>query len=60
MTIMFRSLLLALGILSLLALGACGISAGQRRCRYRLGGGAIGKGPGLVTGREGGIVIYQK
>ena len=57
---MFRSLLLALGILSLLALGACGIWRGSDDVDTASGGGAIGKGPGLVTGREGGIVIYQK
>ena len=57
---MFRSLLLALGIVSLLALGACGVWRGSDDVDTASGGGAIGKGPGLVTGKEGGIVIYQK
>jgi hypothetical protein len=57
---MFRSLLLALGIVSLLALGACGVWRGSNDVDTDVGADAIGKGPGLVTGKEGGIVIYQK
>jgi hypothetical protein len=57
---MFRTLLLTLGLLSLLALGACGVWRGSNDVDTDVGGDAMGKGPGLVTGKQGGIVIYQK
>lgn len=57
---MFRSLILALGVLSMLAVGACGVWRGNDNVNTDVGEGAIGKGPGLVTGKQGGIVIYQR
>jgi hypothetical protein len=61
MTVMFRSLLNALAILTLcLAVSACGVWRGASDVSTDHGGGAIGKGPGLITGKQGGIVIYQK
>ncbi len=57
---MFRTLILALGVLSYLALGACSLVRGSSDVDTDVGEGAMGKGPGLVTGKQGGIVIYQK
>jgi hypothetical protein len=60
MTVMIRSLILALGVASLLALGACGVWRGADDVNTDVGADAMGKGPGLVTGKQGGIVIYQR
>lgn len=42
-----------------LLLGSCGEWHGAEDVNTDVGGGALGKGPGLFTGKEGGIVIYQ-
>jgi hypothetical protein len=61
MTVMFRSLLILLAILSLGAgLSACGVWRGSDEVNTDHGADAIGKGPGLLSGKRGGIVIYQK
>jgi len=58
---MFRSLLILLAILSLGAgLSACGVWRGSDEVSGDHGADAIGKGPGLLSGKRGGIVIYQK
>lgn len=43
-----------------LALGACGWVKGDKEVDTADGEGAIGKGPGLLTGKRGGIVIFQR
>lgn len=42
-------------------IGGCGgYVRGDRDVDTSDGEGAMGKGPGLITGKRGGIVIYQK
>jgi hypothetical protein len=60
MTAMFRSSLLIVGLLSLLALGACGVWRGSNNVNTDAPDDAIGHGPGLLSGKDGGVVIYQK
>ena len=61
MTILARYLLLLLVILPLGAgLSACGLWRGSNDVSTDYGQDAMGKGPGLITGKQGGIVIYQK
>ena len=43
-----------------LALSACGLVRGDKDVDTSDGEGAIGKGPGLLTGKRGGIVIFQR
>ena len=43
-----------------LALSACGLVKGDKDVDTSDGEGAIGKGPGLLTGKRGGIVIFQR
>ncbi len=57
----FRFLLTVFVILSLgVGLGACGMWRGSNDVSTDYGQDAMGKGPGLITGKSGGIVIYQK
>jgi hypothetical protein len=61
MTVMLRSLLILLAILSLGAgLSACGMVRGASEVDSDVGGDAMGKGPGMLSGKRGGVVIYQK
>jgi hypothetical protein len=58
---MLRPLLILLAILSLGAgLSACGMVRGASDVDSDVGGDAMGKGSGMMTGKRGGIVIYQK
>ena len=59
--IRLRSLLLALLVCAVpIALGACGVWQGDKEVDTDDGEGALGKGPGLLTGKRGGIIIYQR
>ena len=61
MTALFRFLLATSVVLSLgLAVSACGMWRGAQDVSTDHGADAMGKGPGLITGKRGGIVIYQK
>ena len=40
--------------------GCGGYIRGDRDVETEPASGSAGKGPGLITGRQGGIVIYQK
>ena len=42
------------------ALSGCGIVRGDKDVDTADGEGAIGKGPGLITGKRGAIIIYQR
>jgi hypothetical protein len=42
-----------------LTLAACGEWHGADDVSTDVGGGKLGSGPGLFTGKRGGIVIYQ-
>ena len=55
-TLLIASLVLA----SPLALGACGWVKGDKDVDTDVGEGAMGKGPGLLTGKRGGIIIFQR
>ncbi len=58
---MFRPLINALAVMALcLAVAGCGGWRGASDVSTDHGSDAIGKGPGLITGKQGGIVIYQK
>lgn len=57
----FRFLLTVFVVLSLgVGLSACGQWRGSNDVSTDYGQDAMGKGPGLITGKSGGIVIYQK
>ena len=58
----FRFLLTVSVLLSLgMGLSACGgLWRGSNDVDTDVGEGAMGKGPGIITGKRGGIVIYQK
>ena len=43
-----------------LALSACGVVKGDKDVDTSDGEGAIGKGPGLLTGKRGGVIIFQR
>jgi hypothetical protein len=61
MTVMVRLLIRLLSVLSLvLAVSACGVWRGANDVSTDYGADAMGNGPGLVTGKQGGIVIFQK
>jgi hypothetical protein len=61
MTALLRRLLPVLVLLSLGAsLSACGVWRGTNDVSTDYGADAMGKGPGLITGKSGGVVIYQK
>jgi hypothetical protein len=56
-----RNLLPVLVALSLaLGLSACGMWRGKDDVSTDYGADKMGKGPGMVTGKTGGVVIYQK
>ena len=58
---MVKTLLKALCVLALCAaVGACGVWRGSDDVSTDHGQDAMGKGPGLITGKQGGIVIYQR
>jgi len=42
-----------------LATAGCGEWRGSKEISTESGGEAVGDGPGLFTGKEGGIVIYK-
>jgi hypothetical protein len=61
MRVQLRHLLAVFLVLSLaLGLSACGMWRGADDVSTDYGADAMGKGPGIVTGKRGGIVIYQK
>lgn len=51
-------LLIVLCTLSLSAAG-CGQWEGAKDVNTDIGSGAMGSGPGLITGKRGGIIIYN-
>ncbi len=58
---MLRSLLICLLVITApVALGACGAVRGDKEVDTADGEGASGKGAGLLTGKRGGLVIYQR
>ena len=57
MTMLARILLIGLFV-SFLSLGGCGMK-GDKEVEIEHGD-SIGKGPGLLTGKRGGIIIYQR
>lgn len=57
----FRFLLTVFVVLSLgVGLSACGMWRGSNDVSTDYGADKMGEGPGLITGKQGGIVIYQK
>jgi hypothetical protein len=59
--VLLRHLLAIFVVLSLaLGVSACGLWRGAEDASTDHGGDAMGKGPGLITGKRGGVVIYQK
>ncbi len=58
MTMLPLRLVLIGVFLSFLSLGGCGLK-GDREVEIEHGD-SIGKGPGLFTGKRGGLIIYQR
>jgi hypothetical protein len=58
---LLRSLLVIVFVVSLTAgVSACGLWRGADDTSTDHGADAMGKGPGLITGKRGGVIIYQK
>jgi len=58
---MVRFPVILASILALLLVGGCGLVRGAKDVETDVGGAeGLSNGPGLVTGKRGGIVIYQK
>ena len=56
-----RFLVTIFAVLSLgMAVSACGVWRGSNDVSTDYGQDKMGDGPGLITGRSGGVVIYQK
>jgi hypothetical protein len=58
MAMMLSRLLLIVLFVSALSLDGCGLK-GDRDVEIEHGD-SIGKGPGLLTGKRGGVIIYQR
>lgn len=54
-----RSILATLACVPLLTVAACAEWQGANDVSTDVGGGALGTGPGLITGKRGGIIIYN-
>ena len=57
---MTRLIVLAGVTVALLALGGCGYFRGAKDFETGSAAENIGTGPGLLTGKRGGIVIFQR
>ena len=57
---MLRFTIVFASLLTMLALGGCGVWRGSNDVSTDVGADAMGKGPGMITGKRGGVVIYQK
>ena len=57
---MNRVLIILLSVFAMLAVSGCGVWRGSKEIDTEPGGDGMGKGSGLITGKRGGIVIYQK
>ena len=58
-----RSLLLCLLVVAVpISLTGCGVFRGDKNYDTDddIGDGAMGKGPGLISGKRGGLIIYQR
>lgn len=56
-----RTLLLCLLVAAVpISLTGCGVFRGDKDVDTSDGEGALGKGPGVITGKRGGIIIYQR
>ncbi len=60
MTALRRILMTLLVIALPLSLTACGSWKGDRDVDNHDDEGAMGKGPGVFTGKRGGLIIYQR
>ena len=54
-----RSILATLACVPLLTVASCAEWQGTNDVSTDVGGGALGTGPGLITGKRGGIIIYN-
>ena len=57
---MFRPLIILISVVVMLAVSGCGVWRGSKEVKTDGGGDGMGEGSGLLTGKRGGIVIYQK
>jgi len=56
-----RRILMTLLVIALpLSISACGSFKGDKDVDTQDGEGGMGKGPGLLTGKRGGVIIYQR
>jgi len=58
MTVMLSRIVLVGVFVSFLSLGGCMLK-GDKEVEIEHGD-SIGKGPGLLTGKRGGVIIYQR
>lgn len=58
---MVRLTVILSAILAILLVGGCGLVRGAKDIETDVGGAdGLNEGSGLVTGKRGGIIIYQK
>jgi hypothetical protein len=57
--ILRKGLILMLLCTLSLAVAGCGQWEGAKDVNTDIGSGAMGSGPGLITGKRGGIIIYN-
>lgn len=60
MTALRRILMTLLVIALPLSISACGSFKGDKDVDTQDAEGGMGKGPGLLTGKRGGVIIYQR
>ncbi len=60
MTALRRILMTLLVIALPLSISACGSFKGDKDVDTQDAEGGMGKGPGLLTGKRGGLIIYQR
>jgi hypothetical protein len=58
---MMRSTTILLSIIAVLLVGGCGLVRGAKDIETDVGGAeGLNEGSGILTGKRGGIVIFQK
>jgi hypothetical protein len=57
---MIRAATILFSVIALLSAGGCGAWRGSKDINTEPPSEGIGSGPGILSGRNGGMVIYQK
>lgn len=58
---MVRFTIILTSILAIMLVSGCGLVRGAKDIETDVGGAdGLSEGPGIVTGKRGGVIIYQK